>query len=327
MPIDSPSRRRLALGLAGASLGLPALRTAAQDYPARPIRLVVPTPAGSGPDADARQMAVRLAPLLGQPVVIENRPGAAARIATEFVARSAPDGYTLLVGTPSLATAPALYASLPYDVRRDLVPVSLVSTTAYALTINAAVPAAGLADYVRLARTDAAYANIGTYGIGTIPHLAGAWFGSVSGSPLKFIHYNTTPPFNDLLAGQTQGLFDALLPVMGHVRAHRLRPLAISGRSRHPLFPDTPTFAEAGHPGYDPMVWIGVLAPAGTPQPVVQRLAAAIAQVARRPDIVEQRRSTVSESVGSTPEEFSAFLDTERQKWSAVIQRTGVRLE
>lgn len=298
-----------------------------QDYPNKPIRLVVPTPPGTGPDVDARQMAARLAPLLGQPVVIDNRPGAAARIAIDLVAKAPADGYTFLVGTPSLATAPSLYANLPYDVKRDLAPVSLVSTTAYALTVNAAVPAQTAAAFIALAKTNPAHANVATYGIGTLPHLAGAWFGTSTGAELKFIHYNTTPPFTDLLAGQTSAIFDALLPVAGNVKAGKLRVLAVSGKVRNPLMPDVPTFAEAGLAGYDPMVWIGILAPAGTPKPIIQRMSAAIAQVARMPEIVAQRREGGSESVGSTPEEFGAFLDAERDKWGGVIRQIALKLE
>jgi tripartite-type tricarboxylate transporter receptor subunit TctC len=299
----------------------------AQEYPVKPIRLIVPTPPGSGPDVDARQMAARLGPLLGQSVVVENRPGAGARIAIEAVAKSPGDGYTLLVGTPSLATGPSLYANLPYDVRRDLAPVSLVSVTPYALTVNAGVPAKNVAEYVSLTKAGKPAGNVATYGIGTIPHLAAAWFGAASGADLKYIHYNTSPPFNDLLAGQTDAIFDAVLPVMGGVKSGRLRLLAVSGKARNAQFPDVPTFAEAGYGSYDPMVWIGVLAPAGTPQPIVQKLSAAIAQVAKMPEVVAQRREGGSDSVGSTPEEFAAFLDAERDKWGKVIRSLDLKLE
>jgi tripartite-type tricarboxylate transporter receptor subunit TctC len=309
-----------------AGLGSPA--ASAQDYPNKPIRFIVPTPPGAGPDVDIRQMAPRLGQLLGQTVVIENRPGAAGRIATEAVVKSAPDGYTFLVGTPTaLVTGPILYTNLPYDAKRDLMPVSLISTTAYALTVNANVPAQTAAAYVALAKSNQSFANAGTLGIGAATHLAGAWFGAVTGTDLKFIHYNTSTPFNDLMSGQISAIFEALAPVMGNVKAGRLRVLAISGKARHPLFPEVPTFAEAGYPTYDPLVWIGALAPAGTPPAIVNKVGAAIAQVAKVPEIIAQRRETVSESVGSTPAEFAAFLDAERAKWSAVIKQTGVKIE
>jgi tripartite-type tricarboxylate transporter receptor subunit TctC len=322
-----PSYRNPVLHLVAAALLAFSASAATQEYPTKPIRIIVPVPPGAGPDVDIRQITARLTPLLGQPIIVENRPGASTRIAIEAAVKSAPDGYTFLVGTPSLATAPSLYAKLPFDAKRDLVPVSLLSTTSYLLTVNAGVPAKTPADFVALTRSNPNYAQVATLGVGTLPHLAGAWFGSAAGADLKFIHYNTTAPFNDLLAGQTSAIFDAMLPVMGNLKAGKLRALAISGKSRHPLLPDVPTFAEAGIKGFDPMVWIGVLAPAGTPRPIVDRMSAALSRVAKMPEIVGYRRDVGSESVGSTPEEFGAFLDAERGKWGAVIEKIGLKLE
>jgi tripartite-type tricarboxylate transporter receptor subunit TctC len=318
-----------ALALGSLALGLLAPQAAAaDDYPNKPVRMIVPVPPGAGPDVDIRQMSNRLGALIGQPVVVENRPGAAGRIAAEVVAKSAPDGYTFLVGTPTaLITGPLLYNNLPYDAKRDFIPVSLVSTTAYALTVNANVQAKTAAQFAALAKSNPAYANAGTVGLGAATHLAGEWFSSVAGANLKFIHYNTSTPYNDLMSGQISAIFEALLPVMGNVKAGRLRVLAITGKQRNPLFPDVQTFTEAGYPTYDPVVWIGVLAPAGTPKAAVTKVSGAIAQVARVPEIIAQRRDSVSDSVGSTPEEYAAFLDAERAKWGAVIKQTGVKIE
>ena len=311
-----------------ALLGAITLPVAAQDYPTKPIRFIVPTPPGAGPDVDVRQMAPRLGQLLGQTVVIENRPGAAGRIAAEAVVKSPADGYTFLVGTPTaLVTGPMLYANLPYDAKRDLVPVSLISTTAYALTVNAAVPAQTAAAYVALAKSNPAYANVGDIGVGAATHLAAEWFSSIAGANLKSIHYNTSTPYSDLIAGQISGIFEAVLPVLGNVKTGRLRVLAISGKSRYPQLPDVPTFTEAGFPTYDPLVWIGLLAPAGTSPAIINKVSAAIAQVAKTPEIVNQRREAFSDSVGSTPAEFAAFLDAERTKWGAVIKQAGVKIE
>jgi tripartite-type tricarboxylate transporter receptor subunit TctC len=312
--------------LLAATIAMPLL-AAAQAYPTKPIRLVVPVPAGAGPDVDARQITARLTPLLGQPVIVENRPGAATRIAIEAVAKAAPDGYTLLLGTPSLTTAHALYAKLPFDAKRDLVPVSLLSTTSYLLTVNAAVPAKSPVEFASLAKSNLTFAHVATYGVGTIPHLAGAWFATLTGTEFKFVHYNTSPPFNDLVGGQTAAIFDAMLPVMGNVKAGKLRVLAISGSKRHPHLPEVPTFAEAGLQAFDPMVWVGVLAPASTPTEIVDRLSAAFAKVAKMPEIVAYRRDVGSDSVGSTAEEFGAFLEAERGKWGKVIQSIGLKLE
>ena len=298
-----------------------------QEWPAKPIRIVVPVPSGAGPDADMRHIGARLGPLLGQALVIDNRPGAGTRIAIETVAKSAPDGYTWLVGTPSLTTAHALYSKLPFDAKRDLVPVSLLSTTAYSLTVNAQVPAQTVQAFIALSKSEPKYSNVSTLGIGTVPHLSGAWFASMTGADLKFIHYNSSAPFNDLLAGQVSGMFEALLPSIGNIRAGKLRVLAISGKTRHPQMPDVPTFAEAGLPAFDPLVWIGVLAPAGTPPAIVNRMSALLAQVAKLPEVVAYRRELASDSIGSTPEEFGTFLDAERNKWGAVIQKSGIKLE
>ena len=300
----------------------------AQDYPNKPIRFIVPVPPGAGPDVDVRQMAPKLAQILGQPVVVENRPGAAARIATEAVIKSAPDGYTFLVGTPTaLITGPLLYNNLPYDAKKDLIPVSLISTTAYALTVGSAVPAQTASSFVALAKSNPNYSNIGTVGVGAATHLAGEWFSDVAQAQLKFIHYNTSTPYSDLISGQISGIFEAVLPVIGNVKSGRLRVLAISGTSRYPQLPDVPTFAEAGYPSYDPMVWIGLLAPAGTPPQIINRMSAAIAQVAKTPEIIAMRKEAFSDSVGSSPAEFSKFLDDERAKWGAVIKKANVKIQ
>ena len=326
--IKNPTIANLFGILIASILSLQIALVQAQDYPNKPIRFIVPVPPGAGPDVDVRQMAPKLAQILGQPVVVENRPGAAARIATEAVVRSAPDGYTFLVGTPTaLITGPLLYNNLPYDARKDLTPVSLISTTAYALTVGSAVPAQTASAFVALAKSNPTYSNIGTVGVGAATHLAGEWFSDVAQAQLKFIHYNTSTPYSDLISGQISGIFEAVLPVIGNVKSGRLRVLAISGSSRYPQLPDVPTFAEAGYPSYDPMVWIGLLAPAGTPPQIINRMSAAIAQVAKTPEIIAMRKEAFSDSVGSSPAEFSKFLDDERAKWGAVIKKANVKIQ
>ena len=299
----------------------------AQDWPSKPIKLILPAPAGTGPDVDIRKIGKHLSAILGQPIVIENRPGAATRIGVEAAIRSAPDGYTFLVGTPSLTTMQALYPKLSFDPKKDLVPVSLASITNYTLSVNAQVPAKTLPEYVKLAKTDPKYASIGTLGIGAINHLAAVWFSNLVSLDANYIHYSTTSPFSDLASGQIPVVFDAMLPVMGQVKAGRVRTLAISGKTRHPLLPDVPTFAEAGLPTLDPLVWIGILAPAGTPGAIVSKMSAAVSQVAKMPETVAARRDVGSESIGSSPEEFAAFLEIERTKWSAVIKKNNIVVE
>ena len=226
----------------------------AQEWPSKPIKLIVPVPAGTGPDVDVRQIGKHLSAILGQPIVIENRPGAATRIGVEAAIRSAPDGYTFLVGTPSLTTMQALYPKLNFDPKKDLIPVSLTAITNYTLSVNAQVPAKNLGEYVELAKSDPKYASIGTLGLGAVNHLAAAWFSNLVGLDAHYIHYSTTGPFADLASGQIPAVFEAMLPLVGQVKAGRVRTLAISGKTRHPLMPDVPTFAEAGLPKFEPLV-------------------------------------------------------------------------
>jgi tripartite-type tricarboxylate transporter receptor subunit TctC len=299
----------------------------AQDWPSKPIKFIVPVAAGTGPDVDIRQIGKHLSAILGQPIVIENRPGAAARIGVEAAIRSAPDGYTFLIGTPSLTTMQALYPKLNFDPKKDLVPVSLASITNYTLSVNAQVPAKNFAEYVKLAKSDPKYASIGTLGMGAVNHLAAAWFSNLVGLDANYIHYSTTGPFADLASGQIPVVFDAMLPFIGQVKAGRVRTLAISGKTRHPLMPDVPTFSEAGLPSFDPLVWIGILAPAGTPGTIVNKMSAAVSQVAKMPETVAARKDVGSESIGSSPEEFAVFLESERTKWSGVIKKNNIVME
>jgi tripartite-type tricarboxylate transporter receptor subunit TctC len=327
MTLNLKALHFLASTFVGACLTFAAGHLAAQEWPVKPIRFIVPVPPGTGPDVDIRQIGRHLSTLLGQPIVIENRPGAASRIGVEAAIKSAPDGYTFLVGTPSLTTMGALYPKLGFDPKRDLVPVSLASVTNYTLTVNAQVPAKTLNEFVALAKTDPKYASVGTLGMGAINHLAAAWFCGLNGIEGNYVHYSTSSPFSDLASGQIPAIFDAMLPVLGQVKAGRVRVLALSGKSRHPLMPDVPTFAEAGYGGFDPLVWIGVLAPAGTPAAIVNKMSAAISQVAKMPETVAARRDVGSESLGTSAEEFAAFLEAERNKWGAVIKKTGLVLE
>jgi tripartite-type tricarboxylate transporter receptor subunit TctC len=300
----------------------------AQEYPNKPIRIVVPTPPGAGPDSDLRQMAPKLSQILGQPVVIENKPGASGKIAAEYVSKASPDGYTFILGTPTVfAIGPFLFNNLNFDIKRDFTPVSLISTTAFALTVNSSVPAQSASSFVALSKSNEQFSNIGDIGLGSTPHLAAEWFNSLAGANLKFIHYNTTTPYADVMGGQISGIFEAILPVYGNVKTGKLKVLAISGKSRSPLLPDVPTFSESGYPAYDPKVWIGLLAPADTPKSIINKVSNAIKEVAKMPETIQQRRDSFSDSIGSTPEEFSQFLESERIKWSEVIKKSNIKID
>ena len=327
----SSNRRRLTAGL----LALPALgitgRAAdavAQQYPSKPVRIVVPFAAGTGPDTNARQIAGKMQLALGQPVVVENRAGAAGQIGTDAAAKAAPDGYTLYMGfTSTVSIQPFLYSKLPYDVARDFVPVSLVGALRTGLLAHPSVQAGDARALVAQAKAQPQSLSAATQGVGTFSHLAGEWFSSLAAAPLRFVPYNTSSPYADLLGGTMQLMFDAMPAAIGNVRAGKLKVLAISGSARHPLFPEIPTFAEQGFGEFQPIAWIGLFAPAGTPAPIVEQLAAAVAAGAKAPDLIEQWRGFGADLAGSTPAEFREFIRGDRERWAAVVKRAGIKLD
>jgi tripartite-type tricarboxylate transporter receptor subunit TctC len=322
--------RSLLSALAGLTL-LVALvpgTTLAQDYPNKPVRIIVPFPAGTGPDANARQIAAKMGPALGQAVVIENRPGAAGQIGTDYAAKSTPDGYTLYMGfTSTISIQPYVYSKLPYNAERDFAPVSLVGVLRTGMMAHPSVPAKDGRELIALAKAQPDLLNAATQGIGTYSHLSGEWFTNVSGAKMKFIAYNTNSPYADLMAGQVQLMFDGMPAAVGNIKAGKLKVLAISGATRHTNFPDVPTFTELGMAEFEPVAWLGLFAPAGTPQAILNKVGAAVAQGVKAPDFIEQWRSFGGDPVGSTPAEFSAFIKTDQARWKAVISRAGVKLD
>ena len=319
--------RNLSLALA-AGMALLALAAQAQDYPNKPIRLILPFPAGTGVDANAREIAAKMQPLLGQSVIVDNRPGAAGIIGTEAAAKSAPDGYTYYMGsTGTLATGPYLYSKLPYNVERDFVPVSLVGVLQTGLLAHPGVPANNARELIALSKARPDSLNVATQGIGTHSHLSGVWFAFAGNADLKFVPYNTSSPFNDLLGGQVQLMFDGLPAAAGNIKAGKLKLLGLTGKARHPTFPDTPTFAEVGVADYEPLAWLGIMAPAGTPQAMVDKVGAAAEKGGKAPDLAEKWRSYGGELVGSTPAEFGSFIKAEQAKWSRVIKRAAIKLD
>jgi tripartite-type tricarboxylate transporter receptor subunit TctC len=328
----TPTRRRLAACLLAAPVVAaapwPHRAHAQQDWPSRPIRILVPFAAGTGPDTNARQIAPKMQAALGQPVVIENRPGAAGQIGTDLAAKAAPDGYTLYMGfTSTLSIQPFVYAKLPYDAERDFVPVSQVGALRTGLIAHPSVKASDVRELVALAKAQPESLSAATQGLGTYSHLAGEWFSSLTGAPIRFVPYNTSSPYADLLAGTMQLMFDALPAAIGNVKAGKLKLLAISGTGRHPLFPDVPTFAEQGLGEFQPVAWIGLFAPTGTPAPIREKLAAAVAGGAKAPDFVELWRGFAADPVGNTPAEFATFLKADRERWAAVVRKAGVKLD
>jgi len=320
-----PLDRRSALAAIACLTTFPMLARA-QSFPSKAVRLVVPAPAGSGPDIDIRQISSALSAILGQPVLVENRPGAGGRLAIDAVLKST-DGHTFYVGTPGVTTMATLYPKLGFDPRRDLLPVSLISVTNFTLTINAQLPALRLNEYIKLAQSDSKFANFGTFGSASINHLRAAQFANLTGISAHYIHYSTSSPFTDLASGQISAMFCAMLPVAAQVKAGRLRTLATSGKSRHPMMPEVPTFRELGFNDFDPQVWVGLLAPVQTPTESVKKMSSAIAQVARMAETIAQRQAVGSESIGSTPQEFEAYLEAERIQLTATILKLGLTLE
>ena len=302
----------------------------AQDFPSKPIRIIAPFPTGTGPDANTREIAQELTKVFGQTVVVENRPGASNMIGMEAGAKAAPDGYTLVMAsTTSISVVPHLYNKVPYNAERDFVPISLVGLLNTALIANAAnVQQNSGKELIALAKSQPDTVTAATSGIGSYSHLAGEWFAAGSGSKIKFVPYNTTSPYADLVAGQVQLMFDALPAAIGNVKAGKLKVLAITGKTRHPNFPDVPTFAEAGLPDYTPTAWIGLMAPAGTPPAIVEKLSAAMQKATtQNPALIDKWRSYGGELKAMTPSEFSAFIKSDSAKWGQAIRQANIKLD
>ncbi len=306
------------LGAAGAAQ--------AAAYPDKPVRLIVPYAAGGGTDTAARMIARKLAPLLGQPVVVENKPGGATQIGTAYVASAAPDGYTLLMGTANLATNSVLYAKLPYDVKKDLMPVVWATDVPVYLLLPAASPIRSLEDLKRAAaqQQGLTYATAGT---GSIPHLAGEQFAHQTGIALRHIPYKgSSEAATALVGGQVQMSFDNLPPVYAQVKAGRLRAVAIASQTRNPELPDVPTLAELGVP-LSASSWWGVMAPAGTPKDVITLLNRQINAVLADPEVRSYSTGLGMQATGGTPEAFGRHIASETDRWRAVVKQAGVKIE
>lgn len=316
-------------GLAAITLALLAASgVQAQDYPTKPIRLLAPFPAGSGPDANAREIAGELTKILGQTVIVENKPGASGIIGTDAAAKATPDGYTLVVGTTStMSVLRHLYSKLPFNAEKDFAPVSLLGVLNTGLIATPAAPFKTAAELVAYAKSHPDTIPTATLGAGSYFHLAGEWFASNAGVKLRFVPYSTTSPYTDLMAGQVQVMFDALPVAAGGIRGGKLKLLALTGKARHPAFPDVPTFTEAGIASYAPVAWQGILAPAGTPKEIVEKLSAAVHKATQNPQLAEKWRQYGGELKAMTPTDFSAFIKTDSAQWGQVVRQAGVKLD
>lgn len=305
-----------------------ALPVTAQSYPAKPLRIVIGFAAGGGADILARTIAPKLSEALGQSVVIDNRPGAAGHIANEHVARSAPDGYTLLMGAPGLVTYRSLYAKRTYDPERDLTPVSLVGVVPNLLVLHPSVPAHTVKQLIALARAKPGRFNYASPGIGTSLHLAAELFKALAKVEIiQIVYKGGAPAVADLMGGHVDLMFDVLPSSMPHVKSGRLKAIGITIGHRSTLLPEVPTIAESGLPGYQASTWNGLLAPAATPREIGEKLAAELGQVLRTPEMKARFVAIGTETTSSTPEQFRTFLREETDKWTKVIKDAGIKLE
>ena len=317
--------RRRPLLLAAASAALPSAARAQPAWaPERPVRLIVGFAAGGSTDVTARLVAAALGERLGQPVVVENRPGAGGNIAAEAAARAAPDGHTLLMGVSGiLAANPALYRNLPFDPVRDFAPISQIAFIPNLVVVHPDLPAADLAGFVAHAKANAGRVHYGSAGNGTSLHLAGALLAARAGLALVHVPYRGgAPATTDLLSGKIQMLASPLVEVVAHVQAGRLRPLAVTTARRSPLLPDVPTVAET-IPGFEVALWNGLLAPAGTPPPAIARFAAEAAAALRGAELRNKLAEQGSEPAPSTPEEFARFIRAEIPRWTEIVRLSG----
>jgi tripartite-type tricarboxylate transporter receptor subunit TctC len=317
--------RLLALAVALASAGA----ARADDYPSHPIRLVVPYAAGGGADSVARVIAKRVGETIGQPIVIENRGGAGSIIGTELVNKSAPDGYTLLMGQSGpISINPAVYKSLPYDPLKDFAPVAMTTSYPYIMVVSPALGVKTLGEFVALAKSKPGELNYGTTGVGAANHLVTELFDSRAGIRMTHIPYRGTAlAVTDLLAGHVQVVFSDPISALQHIHAGTLVALAVTSKERSPVAPDVPTIAESGYPGFDAIAWHGILAPAGTPPAIISKLNAEIVAALKDPETRELLEKQAMQTVGSSPEAFSDFIRQDIAVWKQVAEQAKVEVK
>jgi len=308
-------------------LALPAAN-AQQAYPARAVRLVVPSAPGGGTDITARIMAPKFSEYFGQQVVVENRAGAATMIGGEMVARSAPDGYTLLMGISTLAINAAMYKKVAYDALKDFAPIAQVVTLSNVLVTHPSLPARNVKELVAFAKSRPGQVNFASAGVGTNPHLSMELFLSLAGLKMMHVPYKGSGQgIIDVMAGHVPVMMPAVPTALVYIKNGRLRPLGVSGAKRSQAAPDIPTIAEAGIPGYEATQWFGILAPAGTPRAIVDRWHRETVRALKDPEVRDRLVADGADPVGSTPEEFAAYLRAETIKWAKVVKAIGIRPE
>lgn len=300
----------------------------AQQYPTRPVRFISPYPPGGGNDTLSRILADKLGELLGQRIIVENRPGANTIVGTELVAKSQPDGYTLILLPNSFATNPSFYPKLPYDTARDFAPVGQIAQSPQMLVAHPSVPARTLKELLAFAKAKPGQLSYGTSGNGSTGHLATVLLSMMTGVELVHVPYKgTAPAVNDLLGGHIPLMTSSMLATLPHVRAGRLRIIALTTARRSKAIPEVPTIAESGVPGYEATLWYGMLAPARTPDAIIKRVNSELATVLKHPEVVEKLSTQAVEPHHTSPDQFAALIRTELAKWSKVISASGVKAD
>ncbi len=323
-----PLRRNIfVLVCALATAGAVAVPAGAQTYPAKSIRLVVPFTPGGSTDIIARLVGQKLTEAYGQQVIIDNRPGAGGTIGVDLVAKSQPDGYTIVMGhIGTFGVNPTLYSKLPYDAVRDFQPITLVAMVPNMMAVHPALPAKSVKEVVALARAKPGSLNYGSGGNGSAAHLAGEYFKLLTKTDIVHIPYKgTAPAVTDLNAGNISMMITGVPPLLPHVKSARLRGLAVATAKRLALLPELPTIAEAGVPGYEATQWYGILAPRATPRPIVDSLQRAIVKGLQGADVKERLAGEAAEPVGNTPEQFGSFIKAEIARWAPVVKASGAR--
>ena len=318
-------RRRAVFSLVSCLVAVPAL---GQTYPAKPIRMVVPFAPAGGTDVIARYVAAGMTESMGRQVIVDNRAGANGIVGTEIVARSAPDGYTMLFVSSPHSVNPSLYPKLPYDTLRDFAPVAMVATSPYVLVVHPSLPVRNVKELIALAKAKPDQLSYGSGGSGSSAHLAAELFNQMAGVKLREIPYKGAgPALQAVLSGESSAVFGNALTVKPHIQSGRLRALGIASQKRSPLDPDMPTIAEAGVPGYHADAVLGALVPARTPRGIVDRLNAEIHKTMRRPGAVEAMRNVGVEIALSTPEEFGRVIESEMQRWGKLVRTLKLKVE
>jgi tripartite-type tricarboxylate transporter receptor subunit TctC len=317
--------RRLIMKLAAAALPLLAIGSTAQaqQFPDRPITLVAPFSPGGALDLIARALAQKLNDEFGQSVVVDNRAGAAGIIGTQYVARAAPDGYTILLGaTTTHGINPSLYSKLPYDAVNDFAPVSLIATIPHMLVANPKLPANNLQELIKLGKSKPM--SFGSAGIGSPHHLAGEMLKSETGMDIQHVPYKGSgPAMMAVMSGELEFMSTEVTAAMPHIKAGKLKPLAVAAAKRSPTLPDVPTFAEQGMPGFEVTAWYAIFAPKDTPKDVVAKLNRALAKAVRQPDVKEKFATLGATPIGGTPEELGAFMKKDIARWAAAVKSSG----